>query len=123
MQVVHLTGIEAERQAGFAALYRLLTPIIHRIDKLPNSQRDALHAAFGMGPSGPADRFMVGLGTVSLAAESASFSPLLCVIDDAQWVDRESMDRADFLGATALRRTVRAHLRGTRSWRRPEPAG
>jgi DNA-binding CsgD family transcriptional regulator len=96
-QAVHLTGIEAERELGYAALLRLLAPIVHRIEKLPELQHAALRSAFGLGSSvGPADRFMVGLATVTMAAESASFAPVLCVIDDAQWVDRESIDALVF---------------------------
>ncbi len=97
-QIVHMTGIEAERELGFAALHRLITPIIHRIAKLPEAQRGAMSSAFGLGPLTAADRFMVGLATVTLAAEAASFSPLLCVIDDAQWIDRESIDALAFWG-------------------------
>ena len=98
LQVVYLTGVESERELGYAALHRLLTPILKRIDKLPEAQRVAMEAAFGLGPRASTDRFMIGLATVTLAAESASFRPLLCVIDDAQWVDRESIDALAFWG-------------------------
>src|SRR5439155_23594156 len=67
-------------------------------ERLPTRQRVALRAAFGMEEAGPADRFLVALATVTLAAECASSNPLLCIVDDAQWVDRESIEALAFWG-------------------------
>ena len=97
--VVQLTGFEAERNLGYAALRRLLTPILHQVERLPAPQRDALNAALGV-TSGPgSDPFLVGLGVISLANNAArARDRLLCVIDDAQWVDRESLEALAFWG-------------------------
>jgi DNA-binding CsgD family transcriptional regulator len=97
--VVRFTGVESEHDLAFAALHRLLTPILHQIARLPTPQRDALNSALGLTSGPPADRFLVGLGVISLAANAARAAKrLLCVIDDAQWVDRESLDALAFWG-------------------------
>ena len=97
--IVRFTGIEHETELGFAALHRLLTPILHQIDRLPAPQRDALNSALGLAPGPPANHFLVGLGVISLAANAArARERLLCVIDDAQWADRESMAALAFWG-------------------------
>jgi DNA-binding CsgD family transcriptional regulator len=98
MQVVVLGGIESEVELGFAALQRVLIPILHWIDRLPPSQRGALNAAFGLAGDKQPDRFMVGMAALTLAAESASRQPMLWVVDDAQWVDRESINAFAFCG-------------------------
>ena len=94
--VVRFTGIESEQTLAFAALHRLLTPVLHQIARLPAPQRDALNSALGLAAGPPADRYLVGLGVISLAANAArARKRLLCTIDDAQWVDRESIETAD----------------------------
>ena len=98
MQVVVLAGIESEVELGFAALQRVLIPILHRIDRLPAPQRSALNAAFGLAGDKQPDRFMVGMAALTLAAEAASRQPLLWVVDDAQWIDRESINAFAFCG-------------------------
>lgn len=95
--VVRFTGVESESELGFAALHRLLTPILHQIERLPPPQRDALNSALGLAEGPPASLFLVGLGVISLAANAArARERLLCVIDDAHWVDRESLDALAF---------------------------
>jgi DNA-binding CsgD family transcriptional regulator len=97
--VVRFAGLEAERQLGFAALHRLLLPIVHQIQGLPVPQRDAMTSALGLAAGPPANRFLVGLGTISLAARAARVGErLLAIIDDAQWVDRESLEALAFWG-------------------------
>ena len=97
--IVRFTGVESERELGFAALHRLLTPILHQIERLPAPQRDALSSALGLVAGPPANGFLVGLGVISLAANAArARQRLLCVIDDAQWVDRESIQALAFWG-------------------------
>jgi DNA-binding CsgD family transcriptional regulator len=97
--VVHFTGIESEQTLAFAALHRLLTPVLHQIARLPAPQRDALNSALGLAAGPPADRYLVGLGVISLAANAArARRRLLCIIDDAQWVDRESIETLAFWG-------------------------
>jgi DNA-binding CsgD family transcriptional regulator len=97
--IVRFTGVESERQLGFAALHRLLTPILHQIERLPAPQRDALNSALGLASGPPANGFLVGLGVISLAATAAKARErLLCVIDDAQWIDSESIEALAFWG-------------------------
>jgi DNA-binding CsgD family transcriptional regulator len=89
-RVLRSVGVESEMELTFASLHQLCAPILDRRDSLPGPQRDALEVAFGL-DSGPApDRFLVGLATLSLLAEIANEPPLLCVIDDAQWLDSAS---------------------------------
>ena len=88
--LARVVGVESEIDLGFAALHQLLVPFLGRVEGLPSPQRDALGVAFGL-QSGPApDRFLVGLAALSLLASVAHDQPLLCVIDDAQWLDVES---------------------------------
>ena len=97
--IVRFTGVESERELGFAALHRLLTPILHQIERLPAPQRDALNSALGLAAGPPANGFLVGLGVISLAATAAKARErLLCVIDDAQWIDKESIQALAFWG-------------------------
>src|ERR1700741_3309792 len=97
--VVRFTGVESEMDLAFAALHRLLLPILHQVERLPGPQRDALNAALGLAAGPPANPFLVGLGVISLAANAArARQRLLCVIDDAQWVDRESLAALAFWG-------------------------
>lgn len=98
MRVARISGIEAETNFGFAALQRLFIPFMDRFDRLPGGQRDALGSAFGLVAGPPADRFLVGLAVLTLLAEVARDRPLVCVVDDAQWLDRESLDALAFLG-------------------------
>lgn len=92
MRVIRATGIEAEADLPFAALHLLLRPVLDRVGGLPEPQRLALAGVFGQEPVASADRFLVGLAVLSLLSEVADDRPLLCVIDDAQWLDRASAD-------------------------------
>ena len=86
-RVVRTVGIESEMQLGFAGLHQLVVPFLPQLDQLPAPQQNALGSAFGV-ISGPApERFQVGLATLTLLAKAAGDKPLLCVIDDAQWLD------------------------------------
>jgi len=97
--LIRLTGVEAEREIAFAALHRLLTPILHQIERLPPPQRDALNSALGLAEGPPADRFLLGLGVLSLAANAVrAVKRMLCVFDDAHWIDRETLDVLAFWG-------------------------
>jgi DNA-binding CsgD family transcriptional regulator len=89
-RVLRSVGVESEMELAFASLHQLCAPLLDRRDSLPDPQKAALEVAFGL-DSGPApDRFLVGLATLSLLDELAGERPLLCVIDDAQWLDRAS---------------------------------
>ncbi len=86
--VVRVAGVESEMELPFAALHQLCGPAMHRLGRVPGPQRNALEIAFGL-HAGPApDHFLVGLAVLSLLAEAAADHPLVCVIDDAQWLDR-----------------------------------
>ena len=89
-RVLRSVGVESEMELAFASLHQLCAPILDRRDSLPGPQREALEVVFGLdsGPAAP-DRFLVGLATLSLLAEIAN-EPVLCVIDDAQWLDGAS---------------------------------
>ncbi|MEU8587578.1 LuxR C-terminal-related transcriptional regulator [Streptomyces sp. NPDC048664] len=96
-RVSQVAGVEVEQELGFAALHRLLLPFLDRRHRLPSPQRDALETAFGMSAAPAPDRFLVGLATLTLLADAAAELPLLIVCDDAQWVDRESLDVLAFV--------------------------
>jgi hypothetical protein len=88
--VIRVTGVESEMEFAFAALQQACTPLLRHLDQLPGPQADALRVAFGLSRGDPPDRFVVGLGVLSLAAEEAAAQPVLCVVDDAQWIDQTS---------------------------------
>ena len=98
IRVVRISGIETEQEFGFAVLHRLLLPFLNDIAGLPDPQRSALQAALGLRDEGPPDRFMVGLAALSLLAAASAKEPLLCVVDDAQWIDAESLGTLAFIG-------------------------
>src|SRR5271166_5109577 len=100
MQVAQVVGVESEMNLGFAGLHQLLIPFMRGLERLPTPQRDALGGAFGIVARAPSDLFLVGLATLTLLADAATEQPLLCVIDDAQWVDQAS---AGVLGFVARR--------------------
>jgi len=100
LQTSRLTGVEPETQLGYAGLHRFLLPFAGHLERLPAPQRDALRSTFGLVAGPPADRFLVALGVLTLLAEEASEVPLVCVVDDAQWLDPES---AMVLGFVARR--------------------
>ncbi|QIS11000.1 ATP-binding protein [Nocardia arthritidis] len=94
---VRSTGIESEAELPFAALHLLLRPGLHLLDSLPGPQRDALRGAFGLAHRDPGDRMLVGLAVLSLLAEETAAGPLLCVIDDAHWLDRATAETLLFV--------------------------
>lgn len=108
VRILRATGIEAETELPFAALHLLLRPVRHLIDRLPPAQRDALDTAFGADREQPPDRFLVGLAALTLLADLAEQQPLLCLVDDVQWLDRGSADALLFAARrlTAERITV-----------------
>ncbi|HEX7145715.1 MAG TPA: AAA family ATPase [Gaiellaceae bacterium] len=89
-RVLRSVGVESEMELAFASLYLLCAPILDRRGALPGPQREALDVVFGLDRGPAPDRFLVGLATLSLLAETANERPLLCVIDDAQWLDSAS---------------------------------
>ncbi|MFJ1969054.1 AAA family ATPase [Streptomyces sp. NPDC087903] len=92
-----LVGVEAEQLLGYGALHRLLRPHLHRVDRLPGRQQDALNAAFGLADASHSDRYLVGLATLTLLSAAASELPMLCLVDDVHWLDRESAETLAFV--------------------------
>lgn len=92
IRVIRGTAIESEAHLPFAGLHLLLRPALGRADALPAPQARALRGAFGLAPAEPGDRMLVGLAVLSLLAEFADRGPVLCLVDDAQWLDRASAE-------------------------------
>jgi DNA-binding CsgD family transcriptional regulator len=101
-RVMRAVGVESEMELAFAALQQLCAPLLDRLDRLPGPQRDALGVAFGLRAGEPPDRFLVGLAVLSFLAEVAQEQPLLCVVDDAQWLDRASAQVLVFVARRLL---------------------
>jgi DNA-binding CsgD family transcriptional regulator len=102
MQVVRMAAVEPEKTLGFAAVHQLLLPFLSAVDRLPEPQRRALGVAFGLVSGPPAASFLVGLALLTLLTDTAEDQPLLCVIDDAQWLDEESADLLSFVARRLL---------------------
>lgn len=105
-QVIRGAGVECEAELSFAGLHVLLGPALGKLVSLPEPQRDALAGAFGVRRPGSHDRFLIGLAMLSLLAELAEDGPLLCLVDDAHWLDRTSAEALVFaarrLGAEGI---------------------
>ena len=91
-RVIRAAGIEEEAELPYAGLHLLLRSVLDRVAALPDVQADALRGALGLAKAEQPDRFLVGLAVLSLLAEAAAEQPLLCVVDDAHWLDRASAD-------------------------------
>ncbi|MEO3813223.1 AAA family ATPase [Sphaerisporangium sp. B11E5] len=89
-RVVRAAGVRSEMELPYAAVHQLCAPMLERLDRLPEPQRGALATVFGLRAEPPPDRFLVGLAVLSLLADAAGEQPLVCVIDDAQWLDAAS---------------------------------
>ena len=98
LHLARTCGLESETHLGFAGLHRLLRPFLDRLDRLPDPQRTALETAFGLVTGPPPDLFLVGLAALTLLADAAHELPVVCLVDDAQWLDRESLAALGFLG-------------------------
>src|SRR5580704_11592567 len=100
--VARVAGVESEMELPFAGLHQLCAPMLDRLGSLPEPQRRGLSVAFGLASGESPDRFLVALATLSLMAEAAEEQPMLCVIDDAQWLDQASAQVLGFLGRRLL---------------------
>ena len=98
--VARAAGVQSEMELAFAGLHQLCAPMLDHAQALPEPQRDALRTAFGLSAGPAPDRFLVGLAVVSLLSETASERPLICLVDDQQWLDHAS---AQALGFAARR--------------------
>jgi DNA-binding CsgD family transcriptional regulator len=102
LRVLRVAGMESEMELAFAGLHQLCAPLLDRLEGVPGPQRAALETAFGLSAGAVPDRFLVGLSVLSLLSEVAEERPLLCVIDDAQWLDRTSADVLAFVARRLL---------------------
>ncbi len=101
-RVARAAGVQTEMELAFAGLHQLCGPMLDHAERLPGPQRDALRTVFGISAGPPPDRFLVGLAVLSLLSEVAGAQPLICVVDDHQWLDRASAQAMGF----AARRVV-----------------
>jgi len=96
-RTARVAGVESEMELAFAGLHQLCAPFLDRIPRLPEPQRDALRTAFGLSRGDPPNPFLVGLAVLSLLGEVAENEPLICLIDDAQWLDGVSAQTLAFV--------------------------
>jgi predicted ATPase len=120
-RVARVAGVQSEMELPFAGLHQLLAPILDRLDGLPEPQGHAVRTAFGISPGPAPDRFFVGLAVLTLLSDVAEERPLLCVVDDAQWLDSASAQvlafvarrlRADSVGLVLSTRAAGDELAG-----------
>jgi hypothetical protein len=97
MQVARVAGAEAEMDMGFAGLHQLLIPFLGGFEGLPGPQRQALGSAFGLVDGPPPDRFLVGMAALTVLTDAAAARPVLCLIDDAQWLNQVSIEVLGFV--------------------------
>src|SRR6516225_7812415 len=100
IRVARAAGVESEMELAFAGVHQLCAPLLDHLEGLPAPQRDALGVVFGLRAGGAPDRFLVGLAVLTLLSEAAEDRPVLCLVDDAQWLDQAS---AQVLGFVARR--------------------
>jgi DNA-binding CsgD family transcriptional regulator len=105
-RIIRAAGVESEMELAFAGLHGLCAPMLSRLGHLPIPQREALSTAFGMSAGPPPDRFLVGLAVLSLLADAAEEQPLVCIVDDAQWLDRVSVQTLAFVARRLLAERV-----------------
>ena len=105
-RVAQFAGVESELELPFAALHQLCGPMLADLETLPEPQQDAVRVAFGLSTGSAPDRFLVGLAILSLLAEVAAKRPLVCLIDDAQWLDVPSAQVLEFVGRRLLAESV-----------------
>src|SRR5262249_22195395 len=117
-RVLWVRGVEPEMELAYAGLHQLCAPLGDLLDMLPDPQREALRVALGQSSNtSPPEPFLVGLGVLGLLSEAAGRSPVLCVVDDADWLDRESLQALAFVArrlgaeAVAILFAVRAPVR------------
>jgi hypothetical protein len=106
LTVVRAVGVESDMELAFASLHQLCGPLLDRLPKLPAPQRQAMEIVFGLSAGGAPDRFLVGLAVLSLLSEVAEQRQLLCVVDDAQWLDQTSALTLAFVARRLLAEPV-----------------
>lgn len=106
VRVLRTAGVESDMELPFAGLHRLMSPLAAGVEALPDPQRRAVDTAFGQ-VSGPApDRFLVGLAVLALIASASRDSPVLCIVDDAQWLDQVTAQTLSFVARRLLAERV-----------------
>jgi hypothetical protein len=105
-QLAQIHGVESEIELPLAALHQLCTPMLGSLDALPEPQQRALQVGFGLAAGPAPDRFVLGLAVLSLLTEYAAARPLVCLIDDAQWLDEASSQVLGFVGRRLLAEPV-----------------
>lgn len=105
-RVVTAVGVQSEMELSYAGLHQLCAELLSGLDQLPEPQRDALGTAFGLRAGDAPDRFLVSLATLSLLADASGDRPLVCLVDDAQWLDRASALTLEFVARRLLAESV-----------------
>jgi hypothetical protein len=106
LRVVRAAGVESEMELAYAGLHQLCGTILDRLEKLPAPQRQALEIVFGLSAGAAPDRLLVALAVLSLVSEVSEERPLLCVVDDAQWLDQGSRLALAFVARRLLAEPV-----------------
>ncbi|MFF4240097.1 AAA family ATPase [Actinomadura geliboluensis] len=122
-RIVRITGVQSEMELAFAGLHQLCAPMADRFQRLPDPQCDALRAALGLSTGRAPDRFLVGLAVLGLLADAAREQPLLCAVDDAQWLDRASVQALAFAARRLQAESVAMAFAVREPDGAPEPAG
>src|SRR6185312_350203 len=105
-RVARAAGVQSEMELAFAAVHQLCAPMLASLQRVPPPQRDAVRTTFGMGAGPVPDRFLVGLAVLSLLTEVAVEQPLVCLVDDAQWLDEASSQVLAFVGRRLLAEAI-----------------
>jgi DNA-binding CsgD family transcriptional regulator len=105
-RVARAAGVESEMELAFAGLHQLCAPFLDRLDRLPAPQRDALGTAFALRDGNAPDRFLIGLAALSLLSDVAADRPLVCLVDDAQWLDQASAQTLAFVARRLFAESV-----------------
>ena len=96
-RIARAAGVESEMELAFAGLHQLCRPYLEHLDRLPTPQLEAIGTAFGVRAGGVPDRFHVGLAVLTLLSEASATQPMVCVVDDAQWLDDASLQTLAFV--------------------------
>jgi len=105
-RVARAAGVQSEMELAFAGLQQLCAPMLDRLERLPRPQREALGTALGLTTGVAPDRFLVGLAALGLLSEVADERPLVCLVDDAQWLDRASLQALEFVARRLFAESV-----------------
>src|SRR6195952_2776005 len=105
-RVLRATGAEWEMELPFAGLHQLMAGLLERRERLPAPQRDAVATAFGLSSGAQPDRFLVGLAVLGLLSDAAEEHPLVCLVDDVQWLDLSSAQVLAFVARRLVAESV-----------------